>query len=447
MKKLTFGWSRGAIAYNWFKTVDFWDGKFGMVDIKHYPKAVMLAYAALVRQLHDLDYLKEWDLGEGRYAFIFGDDSRTMIVSWTEEDDMPEALYALKITGNSEAKVIDLMGNETRLTSHRNRVLLTVKHEPSYFEIQHAGSLRAPSQALLEFPERVVASPGSPLKIPYTVHSPFAQSVKLDIGFLADSQLVEGSSKETAAYKLNDAINGAFQLSVSSDGFFNESIRSVDIFVRLDKALSGKVRIPVLLMKSIPQTGFGQRPPDFVLDQRVQTTNQFENNPGTRHLQWQGPKDLSAAIHLRRDKWFLFVQVDVIDDSHVPLSDPEDMNSGDHVRLFFCAPQNRHKGWWEIDLATGPDGNPVLSYPKWDYHYPPKNLKITAEISPITGGMRYTLKSTLPNMGLKNEIPDKGLMFNAQVGDRDEAELEGFIRLSPATEPLKYPMILLKYEN
>ena len=136
-KKMVFGWSRGAVAFNWWSIVDGSDGEYGLFTKAFQPKAAYVAYNTLVSQLRDKTFVAQADTPKKTWAFIFTGEKEKIVVAWPRT--AASAPSGLRIVSDAaHAELVDLMGNRAPLTIASGQVRVPPAKHPCFVVLHDA---------------------------------------------------------------------------------------------------------------------------------------------------------------------------------------------------------------------------------------------------------------------------------------------------------------------
>jgi len=211
---------------------------------------------------------------------------------------------------------------------------------------------------------------------------------------------------------------------------------------KLRQQFSVPLRYLTVIGKDLPET------PTFVLKDSAQLHSTVVNEPGSSHLFWKGPQDLSAAIRLACKDGVLTAQVVVTDDKHSQPFTGRDAWKGDSVQLAIATPGQ--DGSWEIGLTHLANGGSEVT--AWAA---PKGIEISAALAQIIltttrddERMTTTYAATLPlaALGIDATAAQHGIALNVLVNDNDAGSRESFLVIAPGlgrgdNNSSRYPVI------
>jgi hypothetical protein len=416
VKKITYAKARGGKYYSWFHIYRSNDHEgFGMLNNDFQPRPIYPAFNEVVRQLRNKAYLADAPLGAGRYALQFGDGTDQVIVAWREDDDVADALAAVRLPTGATATRVDTMGNGTPLgtADSSGTAMFAIAEEPAYIVVRGAGKKALPVELVL-----------SPL-----ANVPDDRSDVLQVTAVSLNQLPVMATVGTSG-ELKD---GAVEVPLPDD-VDGKPASAVMLNVSVAGAQHA-LRIPIKRTVTVPLASPDGRRPDFLLQDPEQIVSFFKNDPGTAHRDWKGPADLSARAWLAIEDGALRVRVDVSDDrAHQPFTG-NDIWKADSLQIGIQPPGAA--GFYEIGVAARPDGagqgqvvvlNRPSGAPTGDLN---KNATVTA--TSREGGVLYELSLPLAGVGLTDTAIQDGFRFNLIVNDSDNdgAGRDGFIQVAP----------------
>ena len=189
VKKLTFAWARGAIGYTWFNLHDLDRAKspiqpgvtYGLFTNERQPKADYPTINTLTALLRDKKFVKQIELPDDQWAFLFEGGGEQVVVAWNESTTKSGSQLLLQ----SDARAIessDLMGNRTSLAAVEKRVLWPLDNTPHYLVLRGAQSQPQLGGALASANERFLVTPNQPLQVRATLTNPLAKATQLRRG-------------------------------------------------------------------------------------------------------------------------------------------------------------------------------------------------------------------------------------------------------------------------
>ncbi|NMA45593.1 MAG: hypothetical protein GX945_03425, partial [Lentisphaerae bacterium] len=219
-----------------------------------------------------------------------------------------------------------------------------------------------------------------------------------------------------------------------------------DISIAFDETLQHQFSIPLryltVLGKELPEQ------PTFVLNDSAQLHSTVVNEPGSSHLFWRGPDDLSAEIRLACKEGKLALHVIATDDKHVQPFTGRDVWKGDNVQLAIAAPGQ--DGGWEIGFTHLANGQSEVT--AWKN---PKGADMAAALAKITLSTARddernitTYAATLPlaALGIDEDTARQGFALNVLINDNDEGSRESFLVIAPGlgrgdNNSSRYPLV------
>jgi len=446
-KKVMFAWSRGAMGYTWYEfrggprtilpaTPECW----GMLTDDFYPNAVYPVFNTIALVLGDKHFEKEWSVGEGSYAFLFGGKDEYVLGFWRENKTGSSDPLVVQAGGAASVESVDLMGNVTPAQAEKGRVLLTAG--PLVQFLVFHGAKRAPQNIgpLLAVSGNRQAYVGQPVKLSVTAFNPFEHAQAFALSWNLPPAL--GIKPETAGTRLlaagaKETLEKAFTIPRLA---FHASFDLRLHYKLAGTAWEGEVPVPLVLNALIPAGGGLERQPDFELTDKASVVNLNENAPGREPWMWQGPQDLSARIWLGRDGQAMTLHVAVRDDVHSQKYHGVDIWRGDSLQVAFQVPGQ--KGYWEIGLARLADGmSTVYTWGKpQGFHDPGTNIVLQTALR--KDGLDYSARFPYAAVGLSDAVLGAGIRFNVLVSDDDDdAGRKQWMQIAPGIAESKNPVL------
>ncbi|MEM1061331.1 MAG: hypothetical protein AAF532_00640 [Planctomycetota bacterium] len=451
MKKMAFAWSRGATAYYWYN-VACSHPHYVMLNEDWSPRPSFAAYNEFARRLRGRRYIRELDVGPGRWGFLFGGagtfsgaEDDYCVVAWVEDPlggDTPVLFEAEGLVG---AEAIDVFGNATSLRTDGPLAAVTLGQEPRYICLRgcrHEPRLRVPTLTLPV--EALAVATGGKTTSPVTVRNPLDRTAEVVVtatGPAGVTVAVSGSPVTLAAgasaevvLSAEGPIEGAGEVSVEA-----ESSNS-------DLAASGSVRLAPAIV--VPANAGIDRAPDFELVNASQVVNDADIDPALAASIWRGRDDCSAVGWINIDNETLSFTVDVRDDEYFTNND---LDESDAVVVSFS--------------VIGDDGEPrfhqvwlfgVIKDGKFDSRVAvrkaPHDLAKrrpwtipTPELSSLPRGGRYAVTIPIEEFGLTRAMFDREVRATIAVRDSDGGRFESTLRLSEAIgeglDPSRFPIV------
>lgn len=453
-KKLIFGWSRGAIGYNWYNLrndgFDPMNGEhnYGMMDCDFYPKPVYSVFNMLAGTFRNMKFVRELETGDDFPAFVFTDGENILIPAWNESGSGNTPVFVLRSDAAS-ASAIDLMGNETGQEGERDVTLLAPSPVPGAWKLTNAGRVEVAGR-LLEAAASGAAAPGRNFRVVCRLFNPFDDTKEFRLGVerlpaefrtAEPSKTVSVPAGKTVAVDFDIPVDPAYK-PVYGPG------KPLELTYELSGTRwKGHLAVPVNSAVVIPGgTGF-DRPPDFRLRDAGQVVSLTAADPALVHRLWRGPEDLSAELFLGSSGREIRMKVRVTDDKHVQPFAGFTAWKGDNIQFAFQLPGQR--GCWEIGLSRLDSGESDLflfQSPQGFDAVAADAMKLTTTREGTVTG--YELTIPMEAVGLTPAIARQGFRFNLLVNDNDGEGRDGWIHIAPGIgenkNPEQFPFVLFE---
>ncbi|MDD3886807.1 MAG: sugar-binding protein [Victivallaceae bacterium] len=431
-QKLLFAWSRGAIAYNWFKIRnDEYKpnalSDFGMLSRDFYPKAVYAAYNELIRVYSGAEYVRELPR-DGMRLLLFKRDGRRLLAGWSHEAS-PTGTVLLK-TDARQAFKIDLMGNRSEVPVKNGMVLFAPGKYPATLELDRGEELSVLPGELISGSVNGIAVPGAESDVLLELFNPSAEKLTFGFDFVTAAGLTVKPAAPVSVLP-GERKKIEFKVQVAADFVLPRmSPGAQDTFRVLYRIAEtdwrGELVMPVNSIAKKAPIGEFSAEPQFVLDRQEQQTTIVGFNPAEDDLRWKGPADLSGKVYLAIKDDALNVRVSVTDDIHSVYDPGELMWQGDSVQIDFAVPHQR--GRWGFG-ATLYDGKSRV----WcwesanDFDRAAAARAVTAKIERRGDQTEYFMSFPLKMLGLSLAQAAKGIKLNVQINDNDGNSREGWL--------------------
>ena len=452
VKKLTFAWARGAMAYTWFNLRDSVKAKtatqpgrtYGLYSQDDQPKAAYPTFNALTALLRDKRFSKQYELPGEQWAFLFEtpDKSEQVLVAWNESGARDGSQLVLG-SDATQIESVDLMGNMTAASTLEKRVLWPIETTPRYLVLRGATSQPQIAGELASVAERFAALPGQTLPIAAQLFNPSDAAREFNLSWKLPAQF----GGQTVARKVTVAPgarqNVGIEVPIPADyeARFGSG-RNLNLAYRVaGTPWSGELKIPIEMGAFTLPADYARKAA-FVLDEQGQVTNLTENDPNTEYLLWRGADDLSARVFLARANGALRVRVIVRDNAFSQESSSRFWD-GDSVQIALQAPGQN--GTIELTLADK-KGEPVVQVNSVPIGLDAATFNPTLQIE--RDGANRTYELTLPDT--LSKISDAqwkaGVRFNVLVNDNDGRGRKGYIALAPglgdSTDASQFPLLV-----
>jgi len=451
-EKLIYSWGRGSIGYNWYdlRNDGFVAGNgehhYGMITNDFYPKAVYAAYNTMTGLYGHARFLRQLNVGDGLWAFLFAADGGLLVAGWNESIRGGTVPILLETDAKS-AEIVDLMGNRRNCPVSNGVALLEIGSNPATLRLSDATKCEA-AGSLIDLESLPPVLAGSSLPVVIRLRNVFPKPCEFNLKLgLPDGVLAEPATG-TVTVPAGQQSSWRTVLQVSAN-FAPPPEQTQELTVRgtvLPGDLSCEMRLPLAVARKLPAGAMRDDVPDFRLERREQSVSLFDADPAKAHLIWQGREDRSALTWLRQENGRLRIRIDVTDDRHVQPHSGVGVWRGDNVQLAMLLPGQDLT--WEIGLTRLKSGNPEVYLWSAPSGFDP--AQIAAQISLKTerkGNLtRYDAEIPLDALGVKAADLSHGIRFNMLVNDDDGEGREGWIQIAPGIgenkDPAKYPMIV-----
>ncbi|GJM64162.1 hypothetical protein [Persicobacter diffluens] len=407
-KKINLIMARNALGVCWFSpqnNIRHSDGaerNYGLISENNSPKSAYVAYNEFVRQMHQVTYLKDIDLGQGIEAFLYQKPGGYILNAWRQEKSTADQLHEFSVSEGTSVKYVDLMGNEKSLPVREGKVVVPVTYKCGYVLFEDAEMAPAYSKKFFALEGSAFADAKDKITMP----------VKLEASI---KSIKSSQDKETIAIE-NELLS-----TVSKA---NHLLLDVDY-----GDASETLNIPVIRPVLVENKATYSASPNIVVDTYEHVKNRYENDPNTAHLIWKGKADLSAVSYLAINKDYLLVKIVVEDDIHLQPYNNRLIYKGDGIQLGLRTKEMN--GVWEIGLAHQKSEKPTCMIFDKPVGFAKKGLLDKMIYTTARQGSTTTYELKLPKeaFGL-GKIDQQGFYFNFIVNDNDEGEREGYIQLA-----------------
>ncbi|MEM8737197.1 MAG: hypothetical protein AAGG38_01800 [Planctomycetota bacterium] len=443
-KRVAYLWSIGAKAWTAFT---LWQPSVvrghQMLNPDFTPRPAYVGFNEVVRQLRGRRYVQELDLGEGRYGYAFrgkghfsgvGDNS-WVFVAWTEDSTLSESAVPIRLGPDATAARIDLMGNRQEVPLSDGVASMKIGYHPTYFVAESVTSEPGLLPPLLEYVGTpLMLLPGRDLALSLKVRNPFGERVAVELTPVDQAGLTGSLDRPS----LRLPVGGEEDVTLNAQLAEGSEVPKY-ISVQADTELmSSRVDVPLVLPTPSPGGSFDSmayRVAEFSLDRSEQVVNNNDIFPGTQHLTWEGPTDLSSAAWVGEEDSSLLLRFDVSDDVHRQPFSGGQIWQGDAVQAAVAVPGVSE--YLEFGVARRDDGTPVAHVWQSPAGVGAEQARdmIQVETEDIFGGVRYLVRVPFEAAGLTGEDLIRGLRFTYLVQDlddpADDAVREGWIELTP----------------
>lgn len=456
VKKMTFAAAIGAKSYTWYNLMDrsgsdapekpgqtfglitnpTGTGNFSDIENDIRPKESFVAAATAIRQLRNARPLEAWTQDGRHFAFLFALPHDTnLLVTWTEGDATPDALWIAETGGAQCITTLDIFGNATPLSSDEGKTFITLATTPRYYLFHRTTSTPRFQGPLVTIPSQISPGTDGRVSIDLQIANPFPRPF-------------------TLARPVSKTLpSGEIAVIPIHRNFATKSFGDTDHmdipFIFTDPAWSHTLRVPVVF-NTLHATLLDDQ--NFALRELRHVTNKQDYDPHTLHLLWSGPNDLSVRGTLRLAQspsspsaFFLQIELEVSDNILHAAAPDESILDGDALEILWtsraAAPIDISRLAIAGDLGMAPrvtlDGSAT--------RHVLRRVEIRREPAPNawkTPRTRYTIELDLGAMHLSSVDLASGFPFNLAVHDNDGAGAKSRIALSPVSDvPADFPLL------
>ncbi|GHC01718.1 hypothetical protein [Cerasicoccus arenae] len=428
LKKMTYAAAIGAKSYTWYNLMDRAGGNesnragktfglisnptdtgdFASIEDELRPKESFIAAATAIPQLRRLPPLQVWSESDGLFAFLFGRPNDQLLVTWRENPQIPEAIWAVR----SEATHItqrDLFGNTTEIPQIDGVALIPLG-VPQYFDFEGSEAPPRLLGPLITLPHTISANAEGVAAVELKLHNPLDRAIMVNaaVGEIGEELLPQADSREIAA---GETLIFPMSFDVG-EGALGKIVNVEAQFTFLDTPWAPRLNIPIVY--NVIRAGQNTK---VILNSLNQVTNKQDYDPHTLHLLWGSPADLSVQANVLSDPSSDLIKITckVTDNHHYPASSEESLLDGDALEI----------GWTGADGASGhlAIAGDVGTSPRNEFHLngelihksPIRSIQITRKDTTTT----WELALDTRHMGLCEKDFNDGLRFNFAVHDND----------------------------
>ncbi|MBN8708957.1 MAG: hypothetical protein BGO12_05785 [Verrucomicrobia bacterium 61-8] len=439
IKKATFAYARGAAGYLWYDLRN--DGtdprnpehNFGLLTRKMAPKPAYLAFNTVAREVVSRPYLRQLDLGESRWFFLFGDEQEKLLVYWNDDEGSQNEQVLLHLAEAGKAELIDFNGNSSPLPLVNHQIVIPASKEPRFLkvhgggEIRPAGKLAGPSRAFF-------GAPGEEIVVDCEFQNPSDQPAEVRVKWATPSAIkVVSPAPEKISLAPNGRATAALKVRLPEGASYRYG---ADANLKMTYAFEGipyegSMLVPVHYGTIAVPADRPGRDPDFVLEKREQLFSFVEADPNMVQYRWRGPDDLSVRAWFAVDPDDLVLRVAVTDDRHAQENTAADMWKADSVQCALVLPGQQ--GEWEFGFAENSSGQPLtMLWNRPDAVGKEEFLaRMKVDVERKGEGRVYTVRLPRQEMGLTDERLRAGFRFNMAVNDSDGKVRAHALQLAP----------------
>lgn len=455
-KKLLVSWANGAIGYSWYDLRnDGFDAKdvehnYGLITHDFFPKPAYGVYNMLAEYFREAEFIRTLDPDPAARAFLFRSrDGGFLLPAWSN-DSSDRLLNLSGITG--EASMVDIFGNETRLTILDGTLVWAIGSEPTTLRITGQSTEPVVSGAFIDGDGSFNIMPGGEQLFHFDFHNPTGHELVIAIECALPKGISGKDLKHTI--RLEPGKSGELLLPLQVAGNFRSLPGNPEVILMKTELRnsdgsflwSGEIPREVRTTITIPENRFSSAP-TFELRDASQVTRLVPSAHANEPYYWKGPDDLSARIWLSRDSSSLLVKVVVVDDVHVQPYRGSGVFNGDNIQMALQIPEQ--PGLWEIGLTLRDDGeSETFAWIVPDGFDP---LQVAAAIQ-LTASRDDSVKTTtyeasipFSAIGLSADVGRRGFRFNLLINDNDGSVRESYICIAPgiadSKSPQHYPTI------
>lgn len=456
VKRVALSWSIGARGYWWYKLrdgktrpgVDEDDETWGLLHYDYQPRAVYVAYNAMTRLLKGMTFDKRYELGANRWLMGFKGKDKYVLLGWVQTPESPQQLI-IRCKADA-ARVVDLMGHSRSLSMMDGDVAaMMLNRLPEYVVFDNPQSPPTIEDGVVQVSGPVLVTPqqASPLRV--QVRNPLNKLMPLSVklGVPKPYEVRQTTQTTQLAAGASSVLTFPVRLNAQSAWDANDSQGQL---ATLKYQLGGGVlegQLELAMHRAVPVPE-RQRSPQFVLDQRSQVVSQYDHDPNTSHLVWEGAEDLSADVTLTHDAQDLILKVAVRDDKHVQHFEKHRSWKGDNIQLVFQTPGQ--EGIWRIDLMHTEDGEDRVFVYQSPNDVSPSSSMVQLQTTEQNGRLVYEARLAMEDLGLSLQ-GQRGFSFNLIVNDNDGSVREGWIGVEPGmgfgVDVSLYPYLMIVDES
>ena len=354
--KVIYTMAEQALGYVWYNLREkgyhrsALEMSFGLVKSDLTPKAVYIAFAALIRNFRDARLETAFAPGDGVYVYGFRRNSGELLLPGWSEHEAEQLLLIFGIDG--EVEKIDLFGNAIPLPCDSGRMLWKIGQNPDMLTF-HNQKRELQIVSLAEPENEVSLAPGGTATLKLKLANPSSAAERFMLHYRGSTpELALSGPREMT---IPPGRNRTISVSLRGGSAFR-SVHPAEAKIECEikvGAMRETMSIPVRAAWLMPYDSYS-REPVIRLNRQEQVYQQVPFGGEFIDMVWRGPEDLSAEVYLKYNNRAFLVKIIVRDDVHSqPYPAPNGAN-GDSVQLAFGLPDR--KGHWEFCLVRRDNG-------------------------------------------------------------------------------------------
>ena len=427
-QKLSFSMARDAMGYSWFSLknntrhpVTSHEHNYGMITGNNSPKAVYVVYNELVKHLKDKHFVKEPVLGKGFEAFMYASDNDYLINTWKQDASIPDQLAVFRINEGCKVIVSDLMGNQKEYSVQNNKVIVPIHKDGSFINFLNCPEAPQVETPLFALYQPIIADENLNIEIPLNLREKLTVNPVLKV-------IDHAEVKQTKEKIILNTEKSLITLQL------------LDPDAGIDESLEVPVTKPLIINYTNTENY------QINLAEYSNVVNNYEHDPNTQHLTWNGKEDLSVKNRISIENENLVLRFIVTDDAHHQTKTGHSQYGGDGIQLAFKTQEML--GFWEIGFARTNSGASDVYIWSSPAGYSANVIKsITLETERRITETTYKAEIPLKLFGLNN-LHSSGFYYTFIVNDNDGEKREGWIQytegLGGGKDPNKFKYVVFK---
>ncbi|AHF92778.1 hypothetical protein OPIT5_23890 [Opitutaceae bacterium TAV5] len=411
VQKITIAKAAASEFYVWFMLQDYWDkyidadDSFGLVTVDNQPKPSFLAYNELIRQLANTrPAANPVQLDPRLEIHHFSGEWEDILVCWPR---ITGNAFNFSIKATSPVTVIDLWGNQQKLTPVHGMVYINA-HELPFYIRSSTNSIARTSPLVSIGADNIIAA-GETRSLSLEVSNPYPQPVK--------GTLVSGDI--TKSFALNSAETTRIQIPVTVPATAAVAPHSLHLVAKVETSdgqpvYSGEIVLPyfVCLPVKAPAGTPGDTPQITLAT--IEHVRELAFDPGTPR--WSGAEDLSVRARVAWDNRGLHFVFEIRDqDISFPASGP-DIWQNDCLQLAFLSARGD-----QTEITVSRDAS-TRTPEIWCHISSPKNhtgeWDVPASIDTAEGKIVYRFTLPFEKLGVAG-TRDELVKMSFLVADND----------------------------